>query len=337
MKTIKVAAPHRLDIGGTWDLPPLFYYGQQYSPKTITIALDVYTTVTFSAKPFFTRTNTILVSGDSTTEWVGRPEQYDYTSQFGLIQAILAFFEMQNVTVEVSAGVPPRIGLGGSGVLSVALVSACLQMLGRQHTRSIVARIAHEVEDGFFSMTGYQDQLAALTGGVQLWHWDYPPEESDNQPLLPPGDWQELEQRLVIAIVGKHDSTEINQKQVHSFMLPATRHLWVEINDATQQAADAISNHEWKGLTDAIRIEHDIRHIIAPERIRGMEQYKEATDGMSGAFATAGAGQAVCWYFSDNIQDIAIVKAVWGKLGCLILPFKVAPLMRNSRLETHDL
>lgn len=324
---VTVSVPHRLDIGGTWDLPPLLYFGRQYQPKTLTIALDVLTTVSISES---SGRNDILVSqlNQDPLEWSGTFEEYDYTSRLGLIQAVLAFCDMKDVRVDIDIGVPPQVGLGGSGALCVALVMACAKHYynGNLETKRIV-RIAHDIENGFFSMTGFQDQMAALTGGVRLWHWQYLPETSESEELLAPEEYSELEDRIVIAIVGKHDSTEINQQQVQAFLTPETRNGWVEMNKGTALAAKAIKDRDWDQLTTCIRSEHKFRNRIAPQRIAGMEEYIKGTE--NGAFATAGAGQAVCWYFGEDKDD---VQKHWEALGGTIIPSKIkaAPMVTGG-------
>ncbi len=332
---VKASLPHRLDIGGTWDLPPLLYFGRQYQPKTLTIALDILTKVTLVGSTM-NQQNAITVNqyGQQPLDWVGRLKEHDYTSNLGLIQAIIAFFGIKNTIVVIDIGVPPQIGLGGSGVLSAALTKACIKYTGSEETLPETVRIAHEIENGFFSMTGFQDQMAALAGGVRLWRWGYPPENSVGETLLTPREYSELENRIVIALVGKHDSTEINQQQVRSFLAPANRQDWRNMNRGTALAANAIQNHDWDQLTACIRHEHDFRNKIAPQRIAGMEAYIAVTEGRNGAFATAGAGQAVCWYFNSNAEDVLDVRNKWKSLGACILPSTINPVgVRQPKKE----
>ena len=320
-----IHAPHRLDIGGTWDLPPLLYFGKRHKPKTLTIALDIWTKVDIQNNNKQNGHNTIRVSqiDQDTYEWSGRLGAHDYTGRVGLIQSILAFFNIEGAFIDIDIGVPPQIGLGGSGVLSVALVKACAEFTGTY--LDAIVRIAHDIENGFFSMTGFQDQMAALAGsGVALWHWDYPPENSIGEEILESQDYHYLEDRIVIAIVGRHNSTEINQQQVEAFLTPANRQGWLDMNNGTTIAANAIQNHDWKLLVDCIHSEHSFRNKIAPQRIANMEPFIIATKGKSGAFATAGAGQAVCWYFSPEVDDISSIKEEWKDLGADLLPSKIA-------------
>lgn len=333
-RCITVSVPHRLDIGGTWDLPPLLYFGRQYRPKTVTIALDVMTTVSITDKGLDQKgKNVIVVSQDSEVqEWSGAREEYDYTSRLGLIFAVLSFFDMKNIEVTIDIGVPPKIGLGGSGVLCIALVTACTKYLGFHggfHTERAI-REAHEIENGFFSMTGFQDQMAALAGGVRIWYWQYPPEKSDSEELLPPIQYHHLENRIATAIVGRHESTEINQRQVDSFLKPETRGGWIDMSKGTAKAGEAIRDHDWESLVKCVRAEHAFRNRIAPLRIAGMEKFIAITEGRRGAFATAGAGQAVCWYISPCIEDVVDVTEQWAALGGKIIPSKI----RNAPLVT---
>lgn len=327
-KEIAVSVPHRLDIGGTWDLPPLLYFGKRHQPKTLTIGLDVLTTVTIDNGKLGQNIVQVAQCNQQTYTWSGPLGSHDYTGRLGLIQAILAFFNIDGARIIIDIGVPPQIGLGGSGVLSVALVKACAQYTGDYI--DLVSRIAHDIENGFFSMTGFQDQMAALVGGVNLWHWEYPPENSIDQVLMQPDDYHLLENRLAIALVGRHNSTEINQQQVQAFLTPENRQGWLDMNKGTVLAAESIQDHDWRLLVQCIRKEHLFRNKIAPQRIAGMEQYIAVTAGRAGAFATAGAGQAVCWYFSPYIDDVADVRKEWMALGAEIIPGVIARRHENT-------
>ena len=318
---IVVSVPHRLDIGGTWDLPPLLYFGRRYKPKTLTIALNIVTTVVIDNGTCGYNVVQMSQVGQKPYEWSGGLDAHDYTGRLGLIQAVLAFFNIEGAKVDIDIGVPPQVGLGGSGALTVALVNACAEYAGEELN---VTRTAHDIENGFFSMTGFQDQMAALAGGIRLWYWEYPPEKSIGQELLKPIDYHYLEDRIVIAIVGKHNSTKINQQQVQAFLTPANRQGWIDMNKGTAMAAKAIQNYDWKQLTKCIYDEHCFRNRIAPQRIADMELYIKATIGKNGVFATAGAGQAVCWYFSPDINDILSIKDKWRDLGARLLSSKIA-------------
>ena len=318
---IRVSAPYRLDIGGTWDLPPLLYFGRQYNPRTITIALSERISVEISDfEPAW-----VSIMDNSMNNCTMRESEYDFTNKFGLIQAILAFFECDGVTIDVCSNVPSRIGLGGSGALTVALITAvCAYQSKPKMSVAETVRLAHEIESSFFSITGFQDQLAACVGGVQLWEWQYPAEATQPEELLSSDEYKDFEDRLVIAVVGTHDSNEVNKRQINSFLNPWERPHWNEINNCTKGAASAFRFRDWYELTRMIKREHEIRNEIAYKRISGMEKYISATKDTTGAFATAGAGQAVCWYFSPDIDEVVEVRNTWKSLGARIIPNRIS-------------
>ena len=330
MDSVKVSVPVRLDIGGTWDLPPLLYFGQAYQPSTITIALDLRVAVRMSRHLPTTQSRiTLIGDADESMCWTGCPEQYDYTGVWGLVQAVLGFYQLTGVDVTIQSDVPAQIGLGGSGALCVALIVACRCLLDIPYCRAGVAREAHDIESGFFSMTGYQDQLSALSGGVRLWQWHHPPEQCEGVELLPVEAYPELSSRLALAIVGRHVSSEINAKQLQSFMVPGGRSDWVELNEHTVKAGMAIMSRDWQALVRAVQAEHGIRNRLVPERIAGMMRFIDVVEHSNVisdtvAWGTAGAGQAALWCVACNPDILARIKHQWRDLGAIVLSTNIA-------------
>ena len=81
--------------------------------------------------------------------------------------------------------------------------------------------IAQAVEESVAGVPcGFQDQLAAVYGGVNAWHWQAGAEKSPfkRQPLVASRRYEQFQRHLLVAYCGiPHESKDINGRWVKQF------------------------------------------------------------------------------------------------------------------------
>jgi D-glycero-alpha-D-manno-heptose-7-phosphate kinase len=317
---IIASSPCRIDpAGGTWDLKlfSLPYY--LFSPSTVTFSIDLRLYVYL--RPFM-KGWIRVVEGNKKEKF--RFSEMDFTSQFGLIYPLIAYFGFNGLEIEIKSTFPKYSGLGGSGVLTVTTISALNEVLQSETYESLklneIIHLAHEIEDGMhYSYTGLQDQCAAAYGGIHQWLWNYrdPIENFTIKNLLEPIDFPELESRIVLAYLGEgHNSHKANIAQVNSFLQGKLRNKWMRIKDITDDFAQAISEKAWDSAIALMQEENDIRCLIAENRITKLgKRLETVTKNLDSGFAIAGAGNGGCvWSLCSNKIIALKLRKMWKKI-----------------------
>ena len=308
---VTVTIPLRLDIGGTWDLKAFGLLFEDRAPATVNIALDLPISILLKRR----EDDLICISDPyncvSTT--IG---QIHFRSEFGLILAICTHLGYKGFSAEIEYTVPPRSGLGGSGALAAGFIAGMQFLMNDQDGLYYkIAQTVHEVEEGLrFSYCGYQDQCAALYGGVNKWLWTYSEDDKyERIQLLSQAHYKDLTDRLVLAYLGKGHTFDVNQKQMESFFSPRTRGLWFRINENTHLAAESIQKMDWDSLAECIQIENNIRISLVPERLapEAIKLMDLACDHGAG-FGIAGAGAGGCVFcFAPDVNKAQEIASSW--------------------------
>jgi len=317
-RKVRASAPCRLDVGGTWDLKPFALLYAHLSPTTTNLALKMRTHIRLKPYEF----GWVRVA-DKFKEEKFPTDKVPFDAHFGLIFAILSHFGVHGVSVELSYESPPKSGLGGSGTLAVTAIAAldeACALLGKQRmSRERIVELAHNIEDGLrYSYTGMQDQCASVYGGVNRWRWTYN-SNSERAPfirerILSEKDYPELERRLVIAYLGKsHISSEVNERQVRSFLDGSSRKIWFRINEIAVEFAQALKEHDWAKAASLVSEENKLRYGMVPERLTPMAlRLMEVAENVGAGFAAAGAGGGGCvWALSPDPSDVDRIKREW--------------------------
>jgi D-glycero-alpha-D-manno-heptose-7-phosphate kinase len=317
-KPVLASAPHRIDIGGTWDLKPFAMLYRQERPCTLNIAISLRTTVELRAY----KEGYIHIADDAGAEEYNC-QDWHFNDRFGLITSLIKYLGVDGFAIKLSYDAPNRSGLGGSGVVAVAVLAAINAILPEAgvtaFARAEMALITHAVEDGLrYSHTGLQDQCAALFGGINLWEWDYDVLNLHFSRL--PIDSQELidalSDRLVIAYIGvPHYSSSVNEVQVEGLLNGRFREQWLRINDLTRAAFSSLENADWSALVAIINGETALRSEIAPSRITPLgEVLQGLAHGYESSFAAAGAGNGGCvWSLCPTPEAADSLKAQWSQ------------------------
>jgi len=116
--------------------------------------------------------------------------------------------------LEVSADFPVGSGLGGSAVVSSAIIGCFNEFRGDQWDRHEIAEMAFQAERLMLNIPGgWQDQYATVFGGFN--HMEFSSDQNTIVPLrLDPNIIAELEESLVLCYSGAgHDSGAIHRDQ----------------------------------------------------------------------------------------------------------------------------
>lgn len=316
-RVIKASAPHRVDIGGTWDLKPFAMLYRQERPCTLNIAISLRTTVELRAY----EEGYIHITDDIGSEEYCS-QNWHFNDRFGLITSIIKYLGVDGFALKLSYDAPNRSGLGGSGVVAVAVLAAINAVLPEAgvaaFTKHEIALITHSVEDGLrYSHTGLQDQCAALFGGINFWQWNYDVLDThftrlsiDSQEVI-----DAVSDRLVIAYIGvPHYSSRVNAEQVEGLLNGRFLEHWLRINSLTRAAFFKLGNAEWSELISIINEETSLRSEIAPSRITPLgEALQTLAHGSEASFAAAGAGNGGCvWTLCPTPEAADSLKADWS-------------------------
>jgi D-glycero-alpha-D-manno-heptose-7-phosphate kinase len=314
---VTVSAPCRIDMGGTLDIRTFSNALQHHRPCTVNIALDLRTTVRIG--PYVRGRIKVSSRGFQAAEFpAGRAP---FRHPLGLMFAVAGFFQVDGVHISVHSASPPRSALGGSSVAAVALVSAFAQArrgpggMPAVSGRS-VALIAHAVEEGIAGVPcGFQDQLAAVFGGVNAWHWLAPPQAGvfRRETLIPRRGMRRLERHVLAAYVGvPHVSADINGRWVRQFISGSRRQEWVEIIACTRSFAEALRRRDYAGAAAAMNREVDLRRRMTPAVLDGLGRRLVAAARRCGCGARfTGAGGGGCLWAIGEADALPQLRPAW--------------------------
>ncbi|MEJ2100261.1 MAG: hypothetical protein P8X68_09810 [Desulfobacterales bacterium] len=170
---IEASAPCRIDMGGTLDIRTFNYPLRHLFPCTFNIAVGLRTRVRLL--PYHNDRIKISSEGFESAEFP--IDQAPFAHPLGLMFAIAVYFNAQNIHIQIESPSPPRSALGGSSSAAVALVAAFSKLieladLKAPLSRPQIAVLAHGLEETVAGVScGFQDQLAAIYGGVNAWLW----------------------------------------------------------------------------------------------------------------------------------------------------------------------
>ncbi len=316
---ICVSAPCRIDFGGTLDISTFHYPLRHLKPATVNIALDRRTSV--SLHPFDEGRIRISSSGIDQAEFA--PGMAPYSHPLGLMFAVADYFSVHGVHVDIHSTSPPQSGLGGSSVAAVALIGAFSKLRVRAGEPAInreqIALLAHAIEQGVAGVPcGLQDQLAAVFGGVNGWHWTADPGRAPftRRHLLAADRCADLDPHLIVAYLGMtHVSKDVNHTWIRRFIGGKDRDRWQRIIDLTHQFSDALTARDFLTAAEAMNEETAIRRDMTPQVLEPMGQ-RLATAAMDmgcGARFT-GAGGGGCLWAMGEADAIAALRPVWQGL-----------------------
>jgi D-glycero-alpha-D-manno-heptose-7-phosphate kinase len=307
-------------MGGTIDIRTFSYPLQHLGPCTVNIALDLRTTVRIA--PYTRGRVKVSSRGFPSADFAG--DGAPFRHPLGLMFATAAFFHAQGIHIRIESASPPRSALGGSSAAAVALVRALMEVRQRDGLAAFVdcrsiALIAHAIEESVAGVPcGYQDQLAAVFGGVHAWQWlALPPKQIfRREVLIPRRGLRALEPHLLAAYVGvPHESRDINGQWVQQFVSGKYRTEWAEIVACTRRFAEVLRRGDYAAAAAAMARELDIRQRMTPnvlDRLGCKLAAAARRQGCSARFTGAGGGG--CLWAIGEADAVARVKPLWRRI-----------------------
>ncbi|MFW5901753.1 MAG: galactokinase [Thermodesulfobacteriota bacterium] len=313
---VKASAPCRVDMGGTLDIAPFFYPLAHLSPLTVNIALNLRTTV--SLEPY--RQGHVKVSSKGFDMAEAAMDELPLDHPLGLMFAVAAYFHVDGLHIRIASQSPPESALGGSSVAAVALIGAYQALFTRMgrptvpHSR--IALLARDIEAITAGVPcGFQDQLAAVYGGVHAWHWKGAADEAGFQKemLIPESRHSALDKSVLLAYCGiPHASKNINGQWVSQFLSGRFHPEWKAIAECSRAFAAALQSLDWPEAAYWMNREADVRIRLTPDVLdeTGKQLVSAARERGCGArFCGAGGGGCI-WAIGES-GPVSNVKDEW--------------------------
>jgi D-glycero-alpha-D-manno-heptose-7-phosphate kinase len=319
-KPIEASAPCRIDMGGTLDIPTFYYPLRHLSPCTFNIALELRTRVRLL--PYSRGQVKISSRGFKDAQFPANTAPFDHP--MGLMFATAAFFNADGIHIDIESQSPPRSALGGSSAAAVALVAAFLKLKahtesGSRTNRRGIALLAYQLEQATAGVAcGFQDQLAAVYGGVNVWDWQTDPDRSvfRRKTVVGKKSHKELEGHLLLAYCGKpHESKDINGRWVKQFLSGINRDLWADVIAHTRRFTKALAGHNYRQAAVHMNRETGIRRKMTPDVLDkvGERLADIALQNDCGARFT-GAGGGGCLWALGETENIDRLRPLWQEL-----------------------
>jgi D-glycero-alpha-D-manno-heptose-7-phosphate kinase len=176
--------------------------------------------------------------------------------------------------------------------------------------------MAHAIEESIAGVPcGWQDQLAAVFGGVNARHW-LPPHRAGvfrREALVPRRDLPNLNRHLLAAYVGvPHASSDINGRWLRQFISGSRRQEWVDIISCTRRFSEALRRRNYSEAAAAMNREVDLRRRMTPGVLEGTGRKLVAAARRCGCGARfTGAGGGGCLWAIGEVDAVSQLQPVW--------------------------
>jgi len=314
---IRARAPLRISFcGGGTDVPP---YCDERGGVVLSGTINRYATATVvpGGKNFTVRS---IDYDQSVSYGVGDPFIYD--GQLDLAKGVIDHFRRDGkltdgLEVTLHNDAPPGSGLGSSSAITVALVSAIVELLRLPIDDYQIADLAYRIERLEVGIKGgKQDQYATTFGGFNLIEF-HPGGTVLVMPLrLRPETVWELEHTLVFAYVGGgHFSDQIIENQVRNYETRRTEsiHAMDRLKVLTQDMKRALLVGDLREFGELLHLAWESKRQMA----KGISNAKinEVYDGAMQAGALGGkmsgaGGGGFMLFVCDPLRRYAVQEAL---------------------------
>lgn len=329
IRPFRVVVPNRVDIaGGTLDIYPLYLLVE--GAMTVNAAISVRSEV--EVRPF--RRGAARLSSGNFGISVTAVDTHGFLlgGKLGLLSRALRYFPaVSGVEISVRNEAPVGSGIGASSALLVALMLAAGRLTGTACRRDETARAAMEIEAAHLkSLTGRQDHLAALHGGLQGIRFS--PGRVDVR-RLPPGGRAGimLRDHAFLAHTGiAHRSSDVNWRMIRG-ALDGDRMVLRKfrgIAAAARDAWEAVSGADPRGTGAAISAEWAIRKTLAPgvstAGVEGLHSDRRFRRLVRGAKLCGAGGGGMFFGLLRDPEDREALEALLSGTGMSVLPFRLS-------------
>jgi D-glycero-alpha-D-manno-heptose-7-phosphate kinase len=265
VELFRVVAPNRVDIaGGTLDIYPLYLL--LGGALTVNAAVAVRSVV--EARPFPRRAARLHSGNFGVTADAPDSHGFPLGGKLGLLSRALRYYPpVRGVEIRVRNEAPLGSGIGASSALLVALMLAAARLTGTPARWEESARAAMEIEAAHLgSLTGRQDHIAALRGGIQGIRFLPGRLEAARLPSSGAAG-RMLSAHGFLAYTGiAHRSSDVNWRMIRGAIDGdrAVLRKFRGIAAAAGDAWDAVRTADAAGTAKAMTAEWGIRRTLAP-------------------------------------------------------------------------
>lgn len=298
MKNIIANAPTRIDFVGGWtDVQP-------FCDEEVGLVINA---------AFGVRTRVVVRETENARE---------HADDF--IRSTLNRFGVKNVVVELTSDAPLGAGLGGSGAVGVALVSALDAYVGKNLSRREIAELAHHIEvEDLKIIGGKQDQYAAALGGFLALTFLGSTVEWE-QIQLTETRARALQARSVVVYTGQSRvSGDIHARVQDAFRArnAETLNALATIRRVARAFRRELEDGSLDALGDLLNANWDAQKRLHPSttNARVDEFFRAALDAGALGGKALGAGGGGCLFFLARNGETERVREVLRKMGGEIL------------------
>jgi D-glycero-alpha-D-manno-heptose-7-phosphate kinase len=314
---IRARAPLRISFcGGGTDVPP---YCDERGGVVLSATINRYATATVvpGGKTFTVRS----IDYDQSVSY-GLDDPFVYDGQLDLAKGVIDHFRRERALVDgfevtLHNDAPPGSGLGSSSAITVALVSAIMELLRLPTDDYGVADLAYRIERHEVGIKGgKQDQYATTFGGFNLIEF-HPGGMVLVIPLRLRADtvW-ELEHSLVFAYVGGgHVSDQIIETQVRNYEQRRTDtiHAMDRLKFLTQDMKRALLVGDLREFGELLNLawesKRQMAKAITNSRIDDLYEAALEAGALGGKMSGAGGG-GFMMFVCDPLRRYAVQEAL---------------------------
>jgi D-glycero-alpha-D-manno-heptose-7-phosphate kinase len=241
--------------------------------------------------------------------------------------------------LEVSADFPVGSGLGGSAVVSSAIIGCFNEFRSDQWDRHEIAEMAFQAERLMLNIPGgWQDQYATVFGGFN--HMEFSSDQNTIVPLrLEPNIIAELEESLILCYTGRnHDSGAVHREQKAQHQNSDAVAAAARQKEVTRE----IRRHLLRGqLLDCGRLIDEAWHAkrrlssgISSQELDEIYEFAKANGAVGGKLLGAGGGGYFI-FFVRPFERYPLITALEGRgLRCSRIAFEKSGLRTwKSRIK----
>lgn len=325
---VRATVPNRVDLaGGTLDIYPLYLLVP--GSMTVNAAIGVASRVDIVPAPGKAR----LVSGNFRQRAeAGDTHGFPLSGKLGLIAAALrCVAPVRGVTVSVGNEAPIGSGLGASSALLVAVILAMDALLGRRRRWEDIAREAMEIEAAHLrSLTGRQDHVAALRGGIQRLAFGPGRLDAARIPARSPAG-RALASHGFLAGTGKaHHSSDVNWRMIRGAIEGdrAVLRKFAAIAAAAREAWDALAAPDIGAVGEAVAREWAVRKTLAPgvstRLVDAALGSRELRSRVAGAKLCGAGGGGMLFGLLRAPEERRSVEQALRRMGFSVRPFTLS-------------
>ncbi|WP_346656027.1 CBS domain-containing protein [Bradyrhizobium sp. dw_78] len=255
-------------------------------------------------------------------------EELGSDGELALIKSVIRLIKPSyGFDLDVSADFPVGSGLGGSAVVSSAIIGCFNEFRSDQWDRHEIAEMAFQAERLMLNIPGgWQDQYATVFGGFN--HMEFSSEHNTIVPLrLDPNIVAELEESLVLCYTGfNHDSGDVHRDQKSQHRKADAMAAAARQKEMTRE----IRHHLLRGqLLDCGRLIDEAWHAkrrmsskISSTELDAIYDHAKANGAVGGKLLGAGGGGYFV-FFVRPFERYPLIRALEDKgLRCSRITFE---------------